>query len=91
MGMFSPIVSINFLHFSIFMFLFCTAIILTISYLPESSKKSKVSSIKYLAPNSFSELAVSLSPDSSKSSLRINVMMSAFILLVIIGLWSFWF
>jgi SSS family solute:Na+ symporter len=91
MGMLSPIVSINFLHFSIFMFLFCTAIILTLSYLPEGSKKSKVSSIKYLAPNSFSELTVSFSPDWSKNSLRINVMMSAFILIVIIGLWSFWF
>ena len=91
MGMFSPIVSINFLHFSIFMFLFCTALILTISYLPEGKKKSKVSSVQYLAPNSFSELAVNFSSSSTKGSLRVNIMMSAFILLVIIGLWSLWF
>ncbi len=91
MGLFSPIVSVNFLHFSIFLFLFCTVIILALSYLPEGKKKSRISSVQYLAPNSFSELAVNFSSSSTKGSLRVNIMMSAFILLVIIGLWSLWF
>jgi len=91
MGILSLLVSINFLHFSIFLFLFSTLIILTISYLPQEEKKSKISSIQYLVPNSFSELAINFSSNRLKGSLRVNVMMSAFILLVIIGLWSIWF
>ena len=91
LGIFSSLVSLNFLHFSIFLFVFCTVIILVLTYLPQSEKKSKVSSIKYLMPNSFSELAVGLTSDRSKSSILINMMISAFILLVIIGLWSLWF
>jgi SSS family solute:Na+ symporter len=91
MGILSLLVSINFLHFSIFLFLFSTLIILTISYLPQEEKKSKISSIQYLVPNSFSELAFNFSSNRLKGSLRVNVMMSAFILLVIIGLWSIWF
>ena len=91
MGILSGLVQINFLHFSIFLFLFSTAIILTLSYLPQRERKPKVSSIQYLVPNSFSELSISFSNNPSKASLRINVMMSAFILLVIIGLWSIWF
>jgi SSS family solute:Na+ symporter len=90
-GILSPLVSINFLHFSIFLFLFSTLIILTISYLPQREKENKISSIQYLVPNSFSELALGFSSNRSKGSLRVNVMMSAFILLVIIGLWSIWF
>ncbi|MCL5027789.1 MAG: sodium:solute symporter [Bacteroidetes bacterium] len=91
MGILSVLVQINFLHFSIFLFLFSTAIILILSYLPQREKKSKLSSIQYLVPNSFSELGINFSNNPSKASLRINVMMSAFILLVIIGLWSLWF
>ena len=91
LGILSSLVSLNFLHFSIFLFVFCTVIILVLTYLPQSEKKSKVSSIKYLMPNSFSELAVGFTSDRSKSSILINMMISAFILLVIIGLWSLWF
>lgn len=90
-GILSALVKINFLHFSIFLFLFSTAIILVLSYLPQREKKSKISSIQYLVPHSFSELTISFLNNPSKASLRINVMMSAFILLVIIGLWSIWF
>ncbi len=90
-GILSALVKINFLHFSIFLFLFSTAIILVLSYFPQREKKSKISSIQYLVPHSFSELTISFSNNPSKASLRINVMMSAFILLVIIGLWSIWF
>ena len=91
MGILSPLVQINFLHFSIFLFLLSTAVILLISYLPQREKKLRVSSIQYLVPNSFSELGISFSNNPAKTSLRVNVMMSAFILLVIIGLWSIWF
>lgn len=90
MGMFSPIVSVNFLHFSIFLFLLCSTIILVISYLPKARKKAGISSVKYLVPNSFSELVINFSSSRSKGASYINVMMSAFILLVIIGLWSLW-
>ncbi|MDR3626654.1 MAG: sodium/solute symporter [Ignavibacteriaceae bacterium] len=91
MGLVSVLVNINFLHFSIFLFLVSTFIILVLSYAPRGEKKSKVSSIQYLVPNSFSELAVSFSNSRSNGYFRVNIVISAFILLVIIGLWSLWF
>lgn len=91
MGIFSPIISMNFLHFSILLFLFCTVIILVLSYLPEEKDKPRISTVQYLAPNSLSELVVNFSSSRSKGALRVNFMISAFIVLLIIGLWSLWF
>lgn len=90
-GILSALVRINFLHFSIFLFLLSTIIILALSYLPQREKKARMSSVQYLVPNSLSELVVGFSSDPSKAVLRTNIMMSAFILLIIIGLWSIWF
>ncbi|HUX61634.1 MAG TPA: sodium/solute symporter [Ignavibacteriaceae bacterium] len=90
-GILSAVIKINFLHFSIFLFLLSTIIILALSYLPQREKKARMSSVQYLVPNSLSELAVGFSSDPSKAVLRTNMMMSAFILLIIIGLWSIWF
>jgi SSS family solute:Na+ symporter len=90
-SIFSALVNINFLHFSIFLFLVSTTIILAISYLPRGEKKSKISSVQYLAPNSFLELALSFSSSRLKNSFRVNIIMSVFILIVILGLWSLWF
>jgi SSS family solute:Na+ symporter len=89
-GIFSVIVKVNFLHFSIFLFIFCTILILAISYLPKREKLPRISSVQYLMPSSFSELMISFSGNASESAMRKNILMSAFILLVIIGLWSIW-
>jgi SSS family solute:Na+ symporter len=89
-GILAVLVKMNFLHFSIFLFIFCTIILLVLSYLPKREKQSGKSSVQYLIPNSLSELIVGSSGNPSKAAIRINVMMSAFILLVIIGLWSLW-
>ncbi len=90
-GLLASIVNINFLHFSIFLFVLSTVLILILSYLPVSKEKKAVSGVHYLVPSSFSELVVGFSSVNSRGSLRINVMMSAFILLIIIGLWGLWF
>ncbi len=90
-GILSALIKINFLHFSIILFLLSTLIILALSYLPQREKKARLSSVQYLVPNSLSELVVGFSSDPSKAVLRTNIMMSAFILLIIIGLWSIWF
>jgi SSS family solute:Na+ symporter len=90
LGFLAVLVKMNFLHFSIFLFIFSTLILLVLSYLPKREKQPRLSSVQYLVPNSFSELIVGYSVNPSKSAIKINVMMSAFILLVIIGLWSIW-
>jgi solute:Na+ symporter, SSS family len=89
-GILTVFVKMNFLYFSIFLFIFSTLILLVLSYLPKKEKQRGVSSVHYLAPNSLSELIVGYSGNPSKAAIRINVMMSVFILLVIIGLWSIW-
>jgi SSS family solute:Na+ symporter len=89
-GILSTLVKMNFLHFSIFLFIFCTVMLLVLSYLPEREKQQGSSTVQYLVPNSFSELIIGNSGNPAKSAIRINVMMSACILLIIIGLWSIW-
>lgn len=90
-GVFSFLLKINFLHFSIFLFLLSTCIIFLVCYLPSKENNSRVTSKQYLIPNIFSDLLASFSNNSSKTFLQTNILMSAFILLVIIGLWSLWF
>ncbi len=90
-GILSSLVSINFLNFSILLFILSTIIIILFSYLPKKEKRPRKTSIPYLAPNSFSEIAVRFSNGGFKILLSANIIMSAFILLIIIGLWSIWF
>jgi SSS family solute:Na+ symporter len=90
LGFLAVLVKMNFLYFSIFLFIFSTLILLVLSYLPKREKQPKLSSVQYLVPNSFSELVVGFSGNASRTAIRTNIMMSAFILLVIIGLWSIW-
>ena len=89
-GVLAVLVKMNFLHFSIFLFIFCTVILLVLSYLPVKEKEKRMPTVSYLVPNSFSELIVGFSGNPSKAAFRVNIMMSAFILLVIVGLWSIW-
>lgn len=82
-------VSINFLHFAILLFLFCSILILVVSFAFKAEKK-EFSRISFLFPDTFREIKFNLNHLGSVSRDRSNIVISAFILLLIIGLWSLW-
>jgi hypothetical protein len=68
-------------------------LIISISFLTQSSEESKINKIKYLLADSFSEMKIGTSPikpDGTVSGYKTNLILSAFIVLLIIGLWSLW-
>ncbi len=82
-------VSINFLHFAILLFLFCSILILVVSFAFKAEKK-EFSRISFLFPDTCREIKFNLNHLGSVSRDRSNIVISAFILLLIIGLWSLW-
>lgn len=82
-------VSINFLHFAILLFLFCSVLVLVLSFAFKAEKK-EISRVSFLFPDTFREIKFNLNHLGSVSRDRSNIVISAFILLLIIGLWSLW-
>ncbi len=85
------ITKINFLYFAIFLFLVSASIMITISLLSEENKRSKTKSIYYLLPDSLKDIRFDLSNTATVRDCKTNIVMSVFIFLVIIGLWSIWY
>jgi len=82
-------VSINFLHFAIVLFVFCSVLILAFSFV-FNEEKSEGAPIQFLFPDSLKEIKFSINHIGTVSRDRANFIMSAFILLIILSLWSFW-
>lgn len=82
-------VSINFLHFAILLFLFCSFLILLLSFAAKPERK-EISHVPFLFPDTFKEIKFNLNHLGSVSRDRLNIAISAFLLLLIIGLWSIW-
>lgn len=82
-------VSINFLHFAIILFLFSASLILVLSFVFEE-QKTEASRVSFLFSDTLKEIKFNLNHLGSVSRDRSNLIMSAFILLIILGLWSFW-
>jgi len=83
----------NYLHFAIFLFVVSSILIISISLLTQNSEESKINKIKYLLADSFSELKIDINrvkPGGAVSGYKTNLILSAFIVLLIIGLWSLW-
>ena len=84
----------NYLHFAIFLFVVSSILIISISLLTQNSEDPKINKIKYLLADSFSEIKIGinrLKPGSAVSAYKTNLILSAFIVLLIIGLWSLWY
>jgi SSS family solute:Na+ symporter len=84
----------NYLHFAIFLFIVSSILIYSLSLLTQSSEESKINKIKYLLTDSFSEIKIninSIKPEGAVSGYKTNLILSAFIVLLIIGLWSLWY
>ena len=79
---------INFLHFAIFLFLFCSAILFLINYVTEKENKNMIGIINldYSLKNSILDIPSLKKIRSAKASF----VMSGLILLIIIGVWGLW-
>lgn len=78
---------INFLHFAIAAFLFSTVLLFAVSFL--TNKKNAVEGENILIKDELKEIGLCFSRFRSTKRNRINLAFSAFILIVIIGIWSF--
>lgn len=78
--------SINFLHFAIFLFLTCSALLFLINFIAHTNAIERMNYLDYSLRESILEI-----PSFKKiSSSRTSFVMSGFILLIIIGVWSLW-
>lgn len=78
--------SVNFLHFAIFLFLTCATLLFLINFIAEGKTISEMNYLDYSLRESILEI-----PSFKKiSSSRTSFVLSGFILLIIIGVWSLW-
>jgi solute:Na+ symporter, SSS family len=84
----------NYLHFAIFLFAISSILIVSISLLTQSAAESKINRIKYLLADSISDIKLDVSPLNSGFTIKgykTNLILSAFIVLLIISVWSLWY
>ena len=83
------IFSINYLHFTIILFLISTFLLFAISYIT-SQKEIKISnSVNALIAESLNEIKYEVKNFGSVVNYRVNILYSVIILFFIIGIWSF--
>ncbi|MGE5812804.1 MAG: hypothetical protein ACM339_14945, partial [Ignavibacteria bacterium] len=84
---------INYLHFAVFLFIISSALIVSISFLTQCIEETKINKIKYLLADSLSEMKIDINPGEQEivRAFKKNIILSAFIVLLIIGLWSLWY
>jgi SSS family solute:Na+ symporter len=78
--------SINFLHFAILLFLTCSTILFLINF---AVNRKTIGNMRYL-DYSLKESILEIPSFKKISSSRTSFIMSGFILLIIIGVWSLW-
>jgi solute:Na+ symporter, SSS family len=81
------ILEVNFLHFAIFLFSFCTGIIIIFNYVYTQQPDQFTVELR----NSFREIYVSFSNYKSVQVIKSNLLFSGLILIIVIGLWSIWY
>ncbi|MEO8232376.1 MAG: sodium:solute symporter [Ignavibacteriota bacterium] len=85
------ILGINFLHFAIFLFIVNVSLILVLNRYSVKITNEFVLSIRSSILESLLELKNSFSNIKSVQGLKTNFLLSAFIVIIIIGLWSIWY
>ncbi len=79
---------INFLHFAIFLFLFSSVLIFSLSYLTKPVQQTVADKLQYLFAESFGEVRFNLIHMKNAAGYKSNMMLSAFLFLIILGLWG---
>ena len=86
------IVNVNFLHFSIFLFILSSITFISISLISaEQSNKNRGREAEFKIPMTSGDAEFVVGADGMVKAYRINTLFSVIILLMIAGLWSIWF
>ncbi len=90
-GFLISIVNINFLHFSIFLFVLSSFVFVSISLLANSSERSLGHEMGFQVSWLDSGTKFGTGAELTVNSYKIGTLFSVLILLIIAGLWSIWF
>jgi SSS family solute:Na+ symporter len=85
------ILGINFLHFAIFLFVVSISIILVLNFYSVRVANDFIQSIQSSLTESLQELKINFVNIKTFHRLKSNFVLSAFIVIIIIGLWSIWY
>lgn len=85
------VVGINFLHFSIFLFLLSSLVYISLSHLPGRASGREGTGQERYMPASMRGLETLPAGETAIGAFRINTAFSVFIVLMVAGLWSIWF
>lgn len=85
------ILQINFLHFAVFLFILSVSIIVVLNYFVVKSTVESKSEIQLNIEESLRDIRFSFSNFKAVQGLKSNLLLSAFIVIIIIGLWSLWY
>ena len=81
---------INFLHFAIILFAICSILILIISLSTKRQEATEGKNIKYSISESYKEFSYNLSNSGTINGYKSSLILSVFILIIIISMWSLW-
>lgn len=87
---FNWILSVNFLHFSIFLFVLSVSLILVMNFMRQTEKDSVVMNLNELVVENVTELTSGIVAIKQTKKMNSSLVMSVVILVIIIGLWSLW-
>jgi SSS family solute:Na+ symporter len=85
------ILGVNFLHFAIFLFSFSVTIILVLNAYSTKTINDFTLSIQNSISESVQELKINLANIKATQKLTTNFVLSAFIVVIILGVWSLWY
>ncbi|HWP82742.1 MAG TPA: sodium:solute symporter [Bacteroidota bacterium] len=78
---------INFLHFAVFLFIACTAILIGISYLSQSPNRDQLRGLTFATIETGPEVPPTLSPESFAKRRRLNQLLTGLLIAAIGVLW----
>jgi solute:Na+ symporter, SSS family len=83
---------INFLHYAIFLFVFCMISILLLSAVERNRSSARITKIQYLLPDSLHEIKLNLANlGDGSTGFKSNLAISAFLFLIILSVWGLWY
>jgi SSS family solute:Na+ symporter len=85
------ILGINFLHFAVFLFAVSVTIILVLNTYSVKIINDITLGIQYSISESIQELKINLANIKTVQKLKSNFVLSAFIVIIIFGVWSLWY
>ncbi|QQS35394.1 MAG: sodium:solute symporter [Ignavibacteriales bacterium] len=88
---FQWLLGINFLHFAIFLFVLSISLIVVLNYASSKKNITTVFGLKYTITESMMDITSGVSNLRSVRGIKSNLILSAFIVIIIIGLWSLWY